>query len=96
MSTHEILEPVLFNKDLGQPLNLNNIDFTQENADGKPVIPMTTEQKYVFDAKGWVMIPSVLTELEIGDMRDFCYRLKQDPNSIPASERSTYGGPFKL
>ena len=95
MSTHEILEPVLFNKEHGQPLNLNDINFTQENADGKPVIPMTTEQKYVFDAKGWVMIPSVLTELEIRDMRDFCYRLKQDPNSIPASERSTYGGPLQ-
>ena len=65
MSIHKIVEPVMFNKDLGQPLDLNSINFTQKNADGKPVIPMTTEQKYVFDAKGWVMIPNVLTELEV-------------------------------
>ena len=50
MSIHKIVEPVMFNKDLGQPLDLNSINFTQKNADGKPVIPMTTEQKYVFDA----------------------------------------------
>ena len=95
MSIHKIVEPVMFNKDLGQPLDLNSINFTQKNADGKPVIPMTTEQKYVFDAKGWVMIPNVLTELEVSEMRDFCYQLKQDPNSIPAPERSTYGGPLQ-
>ena len=89
MSIHKIVEPVMFNKDLGQPLDLNSINFTQKNADGKPVIAMTTEQKYVFDAKGWVMIPNVLTELEVSEMRDFCYQLKQDPNSIPAPERST-------
>ena len=44
------------------------------NADGKPAIEFTEEQKYIFDTRGWIAIPDVLTHDEIVEMRDFCYR----------------------
>ena len=37
-----------FNKDLGSPLATAPDDLTQTNADGKPVVPLTQEQKYLF------------------------------------------------
>jgi hypothetical protein len=88
-------QPLLFNKDLGRPLPLNDDIFPQTNADGKPVIPLTQEQKYIFDSKGWLLIPGVLEESEIEEMRDFSYRLRYEPDSIAPHERSTYGGPLQ-
>ena len=32
------------------------------NADGLPVVPMSEEQKYAFDLKGWICLPGLLTE----------------------------------
>ena len=87
--------PLIFNKDFGKPFNFAAEDFSQTNADGKPIIPLTQEQKYIFDKNGWVLIPAVLTESEIEEMRDFCYRLRDDSVSIPEPERSTYGGPLQ-
>ena len=84
-----------FNKDLGSPLGTAPGDLTQTNADGKSVIPLTQEQKYLFDKNGWLLFPGVLTESEIKEMRDFCYRLKHDPETIPQHHRSTYGGPLE-
>ena len=40
---------IRFNKDFGNPLATAAADITQTNADGKPVVPLTQEQKYLFD-----------------------------------------------
>jgi hypothetical protein len=64
------------------------------NTDGKPAIPFTEDQKYLFDIRGWIAIPGVLTDDEVEDMRDFCYRLKREPDSIPPDQRSSIGGPL--
>ena len=42
---------IKFNKDFGNPLATAPADITQTNADGKPVVPLTQEQKYLFDKK---------------------------------------------
>ena len=86
---------IKFNKDFGNPLATTPADITQTNADGKPVIPLTQEQKYLFDKNGWLLVPGVLMESEIEEMREFCYRLKNEPESIPPHHRSTYGGPLE-
>src|ERR1044071_878886 len=65
------------------------------NADNVPVIPLTEEQRYLFDTRGWLLFPSVLSDSEIEEMRDFCYRLQEHPESIPEHERSTVGGPLQ-
>lgn len=70
-------------------------DLTQTNADGSPIVPLTQEQKYLFDKNGWLLIPSVLTESEIQEMRDFCDRLKHSSETILHHHRSTYGGPLE-
>ena len=59
----------------------------ERNADGKPAIELTEEQKYLLDTRGWLLSPGVLMEAEITEMRAFCYRLHRDPQSIPLEER---------
>ncbi len=56
---------------------------------------MTQEQKYVFDLRGWLLIPGVLEDNDLGEMQDFCRRLKHDPESIRKAHRTTYGGPLE-
>ena len=92
---YEVTEPVLFSKDLGQPLTIKPHTFPETNSDDQPIIPLTTEQKYIFDARGWLVIPSVLNSSDLEEMRLFCQRLQRDPESIPAEQRSTYGGPLQ-
>ncbi len=66
-----------------------------KNAEGQSAIAPTSEQKYLFDTRGWLLIPGVLNGAEIAEMRDFCCRLKKDPASILPHERSSYGGPLE-
>lgn len=87
---------IRFNKDFGKPIATDASDLTKTNADGKPVIPLTQEQKYLFDKNGWLLIPGVLPDSEIEEMRDFCYRIKNAPDTIdPPIHRNTYGGPLE-
>ncbi len=67
----------------------------ETNADGRPAVELTEEQKYILDTKGWLAIPGVLTDDEIQEMRDFCYRLHRDKNAVPLPERSSIGGPLQ-
>ena len=71
------------------------MEFTKKNTEGASAITPTEEQKYLFDTRGWLLIPNVLTDAEIAEMRDFCYRLKRDVTSIPAEKRFSYGGPLE-
>ena len=65
------------------------------NADGVPVVPLTEEQKFTFDTHGWLCIPGVLDEAELEEMRAFCYRLKDRPESLPEHERTPIAGPLE-
>lgn len=88
-------QPLLFDKDLGQPLGPLSDMPPHTNADGEPIVPLTQEQKYIFDTWGWLLIPGVLNDAEVEEMRAFCYRLKSDPESIPEPHRRTFGGPLE-
>jgi hypothetical protein len=88
-------EPFIIDKNLGKRLDLTAADLPRTNADGQPVIDPTDEQKYVFDMRGWVLFPGVLSEDEIAEIRAFCTLLKYDPESIPEAERSALGGPLQ-
>ena len=39
------------------------------NAENLPAIPLTEDQRYVFDTRGWLLVPGVLSESEIQEMR---------------------------
>ena len=42
----------------------------KKNADGECIVPMTEEQKYVFDLKGWLLIPGLLDEDDVQPIRE--------------------------
>ncbi len=45
---------------------------TTEN-DARPAVPMTDEQRFFFDLRGWILLPSVLTADEIEAMKAEVY-----------------------
>ena len=88
-------KPLVFDYSLGETLDLDAADLPRTNADGKAVIDPTAEQKYLFDTRGWLVIPAVLTADEIEEMRAFCSRLHDDPQSLPQHQRNTVAGPLE-
>jgi hypothetical protein len=60
-------------------LPVENRQLTTTNADEEAIVGLTEEQKFIFDAQGWLMIPGLIPEAELEEMRAFCYRLKDDP-----------------
>ena len=85
-------EPFMFNKDLGRPVKATDQHFTLSDADGSPVIQLTQEQKYIFDTKGWLLIPSVLSSDQLDSMQAFITQLHTSPESMPDYKRSPLGG----
>ncbi|MCZ6680182.1 MAG: phytanoyl-CoA dioxygenase [Candidatus Poribacteria bacterium] len=56
-------------------------------------VPMTAEQKFVFDLKGWLLVPGVLEPDLLEALREHLYKLKQEPESLPPYERYSLAGP---
>jgi hypothetical protein len=88
-------KPFIVNKNLGSAVEVEPEELTRTNADGVPVIVPTQKQKYDFDRNGWVLIPSVLSDTDIAEMREFCQRLQEAPEDIPEPERCALGGPLQ-
>ncbi len=88
-------KPFIVNKNLGSAVEVEPEELTLTNADGVPVSPPTQKQKYDFDRNGWLLIPSVLSDADISEMRDFCQRLQTLPERISEPERCTLGGPLQ-
>lgn len=88
-------KPFIVNKNLGSAVEIEPEELTQTNADGLSVVNPTQKQKYDFDRKGWLLIPSVLSDAEIVEMREFCERLNDKPDSIPKPQRCGLGGPLQ-
>lgn len=97
MSTHNSnnANPLLFSQSALGYVDIDGIDLPKTNTEGKPVINLTHEQKYLFDTQGWLLVPNLLSTDEITTMREFCYRLHQDPESLPESQRSPIAGPLE-
>ena len=89
----EDVKPYVINKDMGRPLVGYEDELPKKNADGLDVIEPTDEQKYLFDTHGWMLIPSLLTEDEIEEMRDWCLKLHFESNSLPEYRRTPLAGP---
>jgi hypothetical protein len=71
-----------------------SVSLPARNADGDAVVPLTDEQRYLFDTRGWLLFPALISEEELKPMREFFMRLKDDSESLPEHERSTIGGPL--
>ena len=56
-------------------------------------IPMTDEQRFFFDLKGWLLVPGVLEPDLLEAVREHMIKLKTEPDSLPAHERYSLAGP---
>src|SRR5688572_24256460 len=65
-------------------------------AAAEPVIRMTDEQKFVFDLKGWLLLPALLEAGQIDAIRDHVTTLALRPGELPANQRSSYSGPCEV
>lgn len=86
-------EAFVLNKDLGRIMATPAEAFPSTDSEGRPVVELTQEQRYLFDKNGWLLVPDVLSEGEIEEAREFIIRLHKDPDSIAEHERSPIGGP---
>ena len=53
---------------------------------------MDDREKFLFDLKGYILFPAVLSEAEIAPIKDQCDALRTNPESLPASDRKLPGG----
>ncbi len=66
------------------------------NADGLPVVPMTAPQAYIFDLKGWICLPGLLSEKQLEGIRAHQMKYLYDRESLPPHERDNHGGPSQI
>ena len=84
----------VIDKNMGHKMDVPDGVMPTHNADGQAVVPLTEEQKYLFSARGWLLISSVLSEDEVEEMRAYALRLHDDPESLPEHEYS-FRGPLR-
>ena len=92
---HGIGDPYVVDKNLGEKLWVGVDDLPRRNADGLDVVDLTQEQKYLFDTRGWLLVPGVLDTADIEAMRDYALRIQDDPESLPEHERCHVAGPLQ-
>lgn len=88
-------EPFVINKNLGAAVRVRGADLTSTNADGEPVVQLTQKQKYDFDRNGWLLVPGVLAEDELEEMRAYAEQLHRNPEALAEHKRSTLAGPLQ-
>jgi hypothetical protein len=59
-------------------------------------IPMTEDQRFLFDLKGWIAIPAVLASEEVEAIKTHLYTLRDHPDSLPPYARNSYSGPCQI
>ena len=64
-----------------------------ENADSLTVVPMSDEQKYTFDLKGWITLPKLLAIEQLNAIRTHHMEFLYERNSLPLEEQDNHGGP---
>ena len=58
--------------------------------------PMSDYEKFMFDLKGFLVIPSVLTDKEIEIVRNHTQTYNKDPESLPEHHRAPMAGPSEF
>ena len=60
------------------------------------VIPMTDYEQFIFDLKGFIVIPSALTDDELSTARTHGDQYSSAPDSLPEAHRSPIAGPTEF
>ena len=66
------------------------------NGDGQEIIPMTEEQKYLFDLKGWISLPGLLDQEKLDLVRQHQMKFLYQRDSLPPEERDNHGGSSQI
>jgi hypothetical protein len=66
------------------------------NADGLPIVPMSAAQRYIFDLKGWVCLPGLLDEGQLGPIRAHQMKFLNERDTLAPEERDNHGGPSQI
>jgi len=54
---------------------------------------MTEEQRFIFDLKGWLLIPGVLPPSQVEEIKEYLYLLRDHPQSLAEPHRTIHSGP---
>lgn len=66
---------------------------TASTAIEKPAIAMTQEQKFLFDLKGWLLLPGVLEPSLTEAIKEHAHVLTHAPEKLAPQDRHSYSGP---
>ena len=69
---------------------------TEQNQGMPQVQPMSDYEKFLFDLKGFLVIPNVLTDEEIETVREHTQTYVKKPESLPEHHRSPIVGPVEF
>ena len=72
------------------------VEQTEQNQVFPEVHPMSEYEKFLFDLKGFLVIPSVLTEEEVGIVREHTETYTKNPESLPEHHRAPMAGPSEF
>ena len=61
-----------------------------------PLQPMTEYEQFLFDLKGFLVIPGVLSTAEIQTVRDHLDAYTQNPDGLPEPHRAPIAGPAEF
>ena len=66
------------------------------NGDDQPIMPMSEEQKYLFDLKGWITLPGLLDSKTVDRVRQHQMDFLYQRDSLPLEERDNHGGDSQI
>lgn len=69
---------------------------TEPGLSSTPVHPLSEYEKFLFDLKGFLVIPSVLTHEEVRTVREHTEMLSENPEGLPEHHRSPIAGPSEF
>ena len=69
---------------------------TYEDHPADAALPMTEEQKFIFDLKGWLLFPGLLAGGEVTAIREHVYALRDDRDSLDPKDRYSLSGPAQI
>ncbi|NKB72264.1 MAG: phytanoyl-CoA dioxygenase [Candidatus Latescibacteria bacterium] len=67
-----------------------------QTTDDRPAIPMSQYEQFLFDLKGFIVIPNVLTQPETETVRTHLDAYNKNPDSLPEEHRAPIAGPAEF
>ncbi|MCQ6561548.1 phytanoyl-CoA dioxygenase family protein [Paenibacillus mendelii] len=83
----------------GDTISMEELELSKQEGAGSSVFEMdlssfklSDEQKFLFDLKGYLVIPGVFSEAETAAMREQVYKITHEPGNLAPHEKTVPGG----